>query len=166
MRATPPGLLYSPLVQGLASLIPLLLVIVILGGSLASLSAGDFQSQAMVISANSPQLTSLSLAAAGAGDFDLAQKLFDQAKNKDQTKILGASTYFERLIFPRRYLEKEIDTLSALASIEPSRLVYLRLSLLNWQLSRPTQAKQYLQLAQNIDPNDPSLISIENLLAH
>ena len=164
-KPTPPGIFYSPLVQGLLNLIPIILVISLFGLSINSFLVGDFKSAALVLGSPDPtKLTSLSIKAAQANDYTLAQTLYTEAQNNRLGQVLGVNTSLERLIFPERAIRREIDTLIALAQLQPSRLVYLRLVLLYWRLAQLPQAKHYLELAQNIDPNDESIARLNTLL--
>jgi tetratricopeptide (TPR) repeat protein len=104
----------------------------------------------------------LAVRAAEAGDYNLAQELYQSVSNK--SNVLGLSTTVERLIYPKQAIATEIGRLELESRVAPSRLRLLELALLYWRLDDINQAWDYLKQAQRLDPNDPSILSVMKIL--
>lgn len=162
-KSTPPGIINSPLVQGLLNLIPLVVVINLFVLNYFFQEPSRFK--ALALQQNQPrrdELMQLAVLAAQESDFTLAQQLY--AKVDTDQLVLGAKTEAEEIIFPELKLERELGTTLAQAKVHPSRTLYLNLAILEWRLNHNTNARGYLNLARAIDPNDPDLEWVEKTL--
>lgn len=159
-----PKFLTSPLGLNLLNLIPLFLVISVFGINATSLWVRDFKSVALTQDGKAENLTQLALKAAAGADLVLAQSLHAQAQINQGPAVLGARSDLEQIIFPKQTLEKEISNLNSLANLIPSRALYLKLALLHWRNYETQKAKNYLNLAIAIDPNDSNIPAVEKIL--
>lgn len=159
-----PNLFRSPLVQGLLNLIPLFVVISLVGINFSTQDSSQFKNLALMQGDGLADPSPLVLAAASENDYSLAQSLFTTLSQ--QTKVLGASTDLELIVFPELALEKEVAALQPLANIHPSRSLFLKLAVLEWRLNRLDRAWGYLDLARSLDPNDPALAWAQKTLLY
>lgn len=165
-KPLPPGLINSPLVTGLLNLIPVILVITLFGVNTNSFLVRDFKTVSLEQNGKSAGLTQLALKATADGDFTLAQNIYQQSQVNQGSLVLGARTEIERLIFPKETLVREINRLTTIASLVPSRTLYLNLSLLHWRNFDNQKAREYLDLAKSIDPNEQNLALVEKILSY
>lgn len=161
------GLIDSPLVKGLAALIPMILLLVVAGLSLtdigerrAILRAGLFPSS---------QLAHFGLAEAAAreGDYALAEEeYFLGLRNGDESPtILGVNSYLEDLIWPERKIRAEIEFLEQMKTAVVSREIHARLAVLYDRLGESEKVRIEVEAAKEIDPNDEQTKRVETLVA-
>lgn len=101
----------------------------------------------------------LAISAAQIGEFELAQGLYQSVAVNNQ---IDQQT--ELIIYPQKAIEIEIEDTTTLAEILPSRLLYLKLALLNWRLNRHGEAQNWLELATQIDPNDHTIALVRKII--
>lgn len=127
--------------------------------------ATDFQSQVLKLS-SSPTSFELQkrfiVFAVQNYDYNLAQNLYNSLDKSKQ--VLGANSDFDSLLYPDKTLRVFRDNLLEKAKTQFSRQLYLQLAVTSWQLFDRTEAEKYLNLATFLDPNDPSIYPITQLL--
>ncbi len=85
--------------------------------------------------------------AASVGDYDVAQSLWE--------KQIPVERGAEDMIYPDRVIEREIAKYQELLAKYPGhRDIYLVLSQLHSQIGESEQAKDYLEMARELDPNN------------
>jgi len=103
--------------------------------------------------------------AADGGDYNLAENEYVLGLEiNEESSVLGVNTELENRIWPERQMEEELRDLLSEAEERPSRLVYLRMAKIYWQIRNGALAKEMLGRAVAIDPNDTELNEIESLL--
>lgn len=127
--------------------------------------SNDFQSKALAISGSPTTYESgkqfISYATVRY-DYNLAREIY-QAMDKNKL-VLGANTDLDSLLYPEKTLRDFRDSLIQKAQTQFSRQLYLQLAVTSWQLFDQNEAQKYLKLAQSLDPNDPSIYPISQLL--
>lgn len=160
-----PGFFNSPFVHGLLNLIPLVIIFNLFILNFFQTDNSKFKTLALSQSQpNSSKVMELAVRAAEEQDYPLAQSLYSEAQAGGP--ILGADLDAEKIIFPEFKLEKDIEAIQAQASILPSRTLYLKLAVLEWRLNQVGKAQGYLDLARELDPNDPDLSWVEKTIQY
>ncbi len=114
----------------------------------------------------------LSLAAAQALDWKLARSEFERASSllnsNKGSQVFGISSRFEEVqarVYQEQTIHEEINLLRKVLENCPSyRDVYLRISLLYYQLSDDAAAYSFWNTAQELDPNHEEVIKVGELL--
>jgi tetratricopeptide (TPR) repeat protein len=140
----------------------MVLILGLLGLNLAP--ANNFKQQSLATRGYPQEIVNLSLLAAQEGDYTLAQSLYSQLNMVSSQTVLGVNLEIEAVVYPEIGLANEIERLESRLTTFPSRLLFLKLALYNWQLDNFDQAKFYLTQAQALDPNDPTVSRVKLLL--
>lgn len=104
-------------------------------------------------------LREAALHAARAGDYELAQHLWEnRSLGENDRLVLGVESELEDLVYPERVVEREITRYETLLLKYPGhRDIYLWLAELNTQVGRIEKAQEFFDLAKELDPNNPVL---------
>jgi len=97
---------------------------------------------------------SLAMEAADSGDRQVAEHEYELGKRMGEGVVLGAATEVEDKIYEERKIKREMEKLEQILSMTPSRDVYEKLASYYAQMDKQQQAKELLELARKIDPNE------------
>lgn len=95
--------------------------------------------------------------AAKAGDYELAQDLYEQCQVTQchDSRVLGAESELEDLVYPERRIEREIVRYEELNTKYPgSRAILITLYELYKQVGEEEKAKIFWEQARILDPNN------------
>jgi len=162
------GLVDSPIFKSLAGLIPVLVMMVI--ASLNLFPVNDELRKEQHRAGQFPYSTlahwDLARESAKRFDYTVAEKeyrLGEKYMSKD-SPVLGASSEIEDLIWPETKLLDEVKRLSDEDIAPRSRSLLLNLAIDYWSLGESELAKEALEKAARIDPNDSLVSRMEWLL--
>ncbi len=97
-------------------------------------------------------------------NFDLVEKEVSLAKSLNPVSVFDRQAYLEKIFaekIKKQNLEKEIrDWEEVLKEYPGFRDVYLRLSLLYWQINDDLMADVYLKKASHLSPNFPTTLQL------
>jgi len=162
------GLVDSPIFKSLVGLIPVLVMMVI--ASLNLFPVNDELRKEQHRTGQFPYSTlahwDLARESAKRFDYTVAEKeyrLGEKYMSKD-SPVLGASSEIEDLIWPETKLLEEVRGLSGVDVAPRSRSLLLKLAIDYWSLGESELAKEALEKAARIDPNDSSVSRTERLL--
>jgi len=162
------GLVDSPIFKSLAGLIPVLVMMVI--ASLNLFPVNDELRKEQHRAGQFPYSTlahwDLARESAKRFDYTVAEReyrLGEKYMSKD-SPVLGASSEIEDLIWPETKLLEEVKRLSDEDIAPRSRSLLLNLAIDYWSLGESELAKEALEKAARIDPNDSLVSRMEWLL--
>lgn len=144
-----------------------------LSNLLLPIGAFEHAKSAVLLRPNDPAAhLELSRAAVEALNWELARSEFDRAfllltKQRDPN-IFGITSQFEEVqsqVYVERTIHEEISTLKKILEIYPAyRDVYLRISLLYYQLFDDEAASSFWKAARELDPNNVEVLQVGALL--
>ena len=118
----------------------------------------SYSSQTVVAAKNITEIIEM---AAEQGDYETAKRLFEErienlpAQAGIEYRVLGADTELEDKVYPERIAEKRIAELELkLEQYPSSREMFVMLGNLYDQLGNKEMARQYLEMARVLDPNN------------
>ncbi len=162
------GLFYSsPLILGLKSLIPVLVVLLI--SVLALRSTQGSRKRALMKTGEevgSPLAhRELAKKAALANDYQLAEKEYFRGLDlvDNQSAVLGWESDLESVVFPDRSLRKRIERWLELVERTASREIYLKIAIGYWKLGEKESSFEYWEKASKLDPNDRQVLEVKQL---
>jgi tetratricopeptide (TPR) repeat protein len=96
------------------------------------------------------------------GDYELAQKLFEQGIENIEYRVLGAESdpssdeaSLEEKVYPDKVVERKITELEEQLTKTPNHFeIYLELSRLNTLIGNTEQSSEYREKARILDPNN------------
>lgn len=88
------------------------------------------------------------------GDWKTAERIY----TSEGKGVLGADTETDKMIWPEKEIEREIEYWGDLMKKTPSRYGFQKLSELYTRLGREAEATEALDKARDIDPNDVSVV--------
>lgn len=112
----------------------------------------------------------LSAMAAGYGDFKVARDILRSGSvivgaDESSSKVLGEASEVIEVVDPVKKLEDEAEAWKKMVERQPSYLPgYLRLAVLSWKLRRDVEAREYLEWAEQIDPNNEEVSKVKRVV--
>ena len=162
------GLIDSPMFKGLVELIPVLVVLVVVSLNLSPVNdeLRNRQHQAGRFPHSALAHWSLARETAKKFDYSVAEReyrLGEKYIDKD-SPILGASSEIGDMVWPEIKVEEELKRMSDMDGVSRSRSLLLKLAIDYWSLGDNKSAREMLEEAVSIDPNDGMTGEVRQLL--